>query len=36
MSVVAKAANIGNLAEKLACLYQCAAMQKTRGVIQTK
>ena len=36
MSVVAKAAGIANLAERLACVQQCPAMQKARGVIQTK
>ncbi len=36
MSVVAIAAGIGNLAERLACLCQCPAMQKPYGVIQTK
>jgi hypothetical protein len=34
--VVAKAAGIGNLAERLACLCQCPAVQKSHGVIQTK
>jgi hypothetical protein len=34
--VVAKAAGIGNLAERLACVQQRPAMQKARGVIQTK
>jgi len=34
--VVAEAAGIGNLAERLACLCQCPAMQKPYGVIQTK
>jgi hypothetical protein len=36
MSVVAKAAGIGNLAERLACVQQRPAMQKARGAIQTK
>jgi hypothetical protein len=36
MSVVAKAAGIGNLAERLACVQQRPAMQKARGVIQKK
>lgn len=34
--VVAKAAGISNLAERLACLCQCPAVQKSHGVIQTK
>ena len=36
MSVVAKAASVGDLAERLACVQQRPAMQKKRGVIQTK
>jgi hypothetical protein len=36
MSVVAKAAGVGDLAERLACAQQRPALQKTRGVIQTK
>ena len=36
MSIVAEAAGIGNLAERLACVQQRPAMQKARGVIQTK
>jgi hypothetical protein len=36
MSIVTEAAGIGNLAERLACVQQRPAMQKARGVIQTK
>src|SRR5262249_61132188 len=36
MGVVAKAAGIRDLAERLACLRRRAAMQKARSVIQTK
>ena len=36
MSIVAEAEGIGNLAERLACVQQRPAMQKARGVIQTK
>ena len=36
MGVVAKAAGIRDLAERLACLQRRASMQKARGVIQTK
>ena len=36
MGVVAKAASVRDLAERLACLQRRAAMQKARGVIQTK
>jgi hypothetical protein len=36
MSVVAKAASVGDFAERLACAQQRSAMQKKRGVIQTK
>src|ERR1700730_10289953 len=36
MRVVAIAAGIANLAERLACICQCPAMQKSRGVSQTK
>jgi hypothetical protein len=34
--IPAEAAGIGNLAERLACVQQRPAMQKARGVIQTK
>src|SRR5262249_24482500 len=36
MGVVAKAAGVRDLAERLACPQRRAAMQKARGVIQTK
>ena len=36
MGVVAKAAGVRDLGERLACLQRGAAMQKVRGVIQTK
>src|SRR3981081_2904968 len=36
MRIVAKAAGIGDLAERLACTEQRPTMQKVRGVIQTK
>jgi hypothetical protein len=36
MSVVAKAAGVGDVAERLACAQRRSAMQKVRGVIQTK
>ena len=36
MSIVTEAAGIGNLAERLACVQQRPAIQKARGVIQTK
>src|SRR5262245_37911239 len=36
MGVVAKAAGVRDLAERLACLQRYAAMQKARSVIQTK
>src|SRR5262249_20985184 len=36
MGVVAKAASVRDLAERLACLQRPPAMQKARGVIQTK
>src|SRR5262245_52899125 len=36
MGVVAKAAGVRDIAERLACLQRRAAMQKARGVIQTK
>src|SRR6516165_12097265 len=36
MGVVAKAAGVRDLAERLACLQRRAAMQKARGLIQTK
>ena len=36
MSVVAKAAGVGDVAERLACAQRPSAMQKVRGVIQTK
>jgi hypothetical protein len=36
MSIVAEAAIVGNLAYRLACVQQRPAMQKARGVIQTK
>jgi hypothetical protein len=35
MSVVAKAAGVGDLADGLACVQQPPAMQLTRGMIQT-
>jgi hypothetical protein len=36
MSVVAKAAGVGDRAERLAHAQECPAMQEARGVIQTK
>src|SRR5262245_26486307 len=36
MGVVAKTTGVRDLAERLACLQRRAAMQKARGVIQTK
>jgi hypothetical protein len=36
MSIVAKAASVGDLAERLACAQQRPALQKARGMIQTK
>ena len=36
MGVVAKPAGVRDLGERLACLQRGAAMQKVRGVIQTK
>src|SRR5262249_2237839 len=36
MGVVAEAAGVRDLAERLACLQRGAAMQKARGMIQTK
>jgi hypothetical protein len=36
ISIVAKSAGVCDLAERLACAQQRAAMQKARGVIQTK
>jgi len=36
MGIVAEAAIVGDLAERLACVQQCPAMQRARGVIQTK
>src|SRR6267154_3552327 len=35
MSIVAKAAGVGDLADGLACIQQSPAMQLTRGMIQT-
>ena len=35
MSIVAKAAGVGDLADGLACVQQSPAMQLTRGMIQT-
>jgi hypothetical protein len=35
MSIVAKAAGVGDLADGLACVQQPPAMQLTRGMIQT-
>jgi hypothetical protein len=36
MSVVAKAAGVGDFAERLACAQQRSAMQEMRGLIQTE
>jgi hypothetical protein len=36
MRIVAKAAGIGDLAERLVCADHRPTMQKVRGVIQTK
>jgi hypothetical protein len=36
MRVVAKAADVGDFAESLACVQQRPALQKALGVIQTK
>ena len=36
MSVVAKTAGVGDLAQRLARAHQRPALQKARGVIQTK
>jgi hypothetical protein len=35
MSIVAKAAGVRNLAERLTCIERRPAIQKVRGVIQT-
>src|ERR1700753_591298 len=34
--VIAKAAGVGNIAERLTCLHQRAALDKTRRMIQTE
>jgi hypothetical protein len=36
MRVVAKAAGVGDHAQRLACLHGCAAFDKTRSVIQAQ
>jgi len=36
MRVVAKAAGVGNIAERLTCLHQRAAFDQTRRMIQTE
>jgi hypothetical protein len=36
MGVVAKAAGVGDLAERLVCSQRCPAIHKAHGVVQTK